>query len=135
LKCAESGKKSKWRSVKPMFGRVAPESLIAVGYAVFVALGTMIYDTVGGYLRQGNEPADIEAGRPRRAIEVALVGFGGLVLLVTAVLHHTGADLAVLAGGYTLCMAAAVFLMADFHPAPRVVPWPDGQDSSRAPTT
>jgi hypothetical protein len=136
LECAEWGKKeSNWRSVKPMFGRVAAESLIAVGYAVFVAFGTIIYDTVVRDSRQGNEPAGIEAGRLRRAIEVALVGFAGLVLLVIATLHHTGADLAILASGFTLCMAAAVFLTAEVHPAPRVVRWREGRDSPRAPTT
>jgi thiamine monophosphate synthase len=121
--------------VKPVLAKVAPESLMAVGYAAFVALGAIAFETSARHSQRGHQPADLEAGRLRRAVEVAMVGFGGLVLMATAALHHTGADLAVLAGGYTICVLTAVFLIADLRPAMPVVRWPEGQERPRAPTT
>jgi hypothetical protein len=116
-----------------MLREVAPQSLMAVGWATFVAFGAVAFDAVARHSQRRQEPADFEAGRLRRAIEVAMVGFGGLVILVSAALNHTGADLAVLAGGFAFSMAVAVFLMADIHTGP--ARWNDGRDSPRAPRT
>jgi hypothetical protein len=117
-----------------MLLEVAPQSLIAVGWAAFVALGAVAFDAVARHSRRRRERADFEAGRRRRAVEVAMVGFGGLVILVSAAINHTGADLAVLGAGFAFSMAVAVFLMGDFHPAP-VIRWNRGRDASRAPTS
>jgi hypothetical protein len=118
-----------------MLGEVAPESLVAVGYVAFVALGAIAFEATARHSRRGHEPADLEAGHLRRAVEVAMVGFGGLVLLASAALNHTGSDLAVLAAGFGLSMAVAVFLMIDLHPAPPVIRWTDTQNQPRTPTT
>jgi hypothetical protein len=118
-----------------MLGKVALESLMAVGYAAFVALGAIAFEAVARQSQRRHEPADVGVGRLRRAVEVAVVGFGGLVILASAVLNHSSADLAVLAAGFAFLMAVAVFLMADIHPAPRDIRWSERRDSPRVPTT
>jgi hypothetical protein len=118
-----------------MLGKVAPESLMAVGYAAFVALGALAFEATARYSQRGDEPAVAEAGRLRRAVEVAMVGFSGLVLLTSAALNHTAADLAVLAAGFGFAMAVAVYLMTDIRPAVPVVHWTEGRDPPRVPTT
>jgi hypothetical protein len=116
-----------------MLGRVAPETLVAVAYAAFVALAAVAVDIVARHSRRQRVslPADAETGRLRRHVEAALVGFGGLVVLASAALHHTAADLAVLAASFAFSMAVATYLMADLRAGTRLSldsPLPDGVD-------
>jgi hypothetical protein len=119
--------------VKPVLGKVAPESLMALGYAAFVALGAIAFEATARHSQRGHEPVD--AGHLRRAVEVAMVGFGGLVLLTSAALNHTAGDLAVLAAGFGFSMAVAVYLMIELHPDPPVVSWTEAPDPPRVPRT
>jgi hypothetical protein len=67
-----------------------------------------------------------EAGRFHRAIAVAIVCFGILVIGAGAALHHEPADLAVLGAALLLTTAVAVYLLADLRSAPSGFPWPEG---------
>lgn len=74
-----------------------------------------------------------EAGRFHRAIAVAIVCFGILVIGAGAALHHGAADLAVLGAALLLSTAVGLYLLADFRSAPSGFPWPDGERSGPAP--
>jgi hypothetical protein len=104
-----------------------------VSYAAFVALAAVAVDMVARHARRQRVsiPGDAERARLRRHVEAALVGFGGLVVLASAALHHTGADLAVLAASFAFSMVVATYLMADFRTGTRLSldsPRPDRDD-------
>ncbi len=75
-----------------------------------------------------------EAGRFHRAIAVAMVGFGMLVICAGFALHHDAADLAVLGAALLVSAAVGIYLLADFRSAPSGFPWPEGERSGSAPS-
>jgi hypothetical protein len=75
-----------------------------------------------------------EAGRFHRAIAVAMVGFGSLVISAGAVLHHSAGDLAVLGAALLICSAIALYLLADLRSTSSGFPWAEGERSGAAPT-
>jgi hypothetical protein len=90
-----------------MFAEVAPETLGAVAYAGFAALAAVALDAAARHAHRRMEVID--------AIAVAMVGFGGLVILVVSVLNHSGADLLVSSAGFVLSMVVATYLASDFR--------------------
>lgn len=74
-----------------------------------------------------------EAGRFHRAIAVAMVGFGMLVICAGIALHHGAADLAALGGALLVSTLVGLYLLADLRSAPAGFPWPEGQRTGSAP--
>jgi hypothetical protein len=68
-----------------------------------------------------------EAGRFHRAIAVAMVGFGILVIGAGAALNHTAADIAVLAATLLVCAAIGLRLLSGLRATASGFPWPEGQ--------
>jgi hypothetical protein len=75
-----------------------------------------------------------EAGHFHRAIAIAIVCFGILVIGAGAALHHAAGDLAVLGGALLACTVAALYLVADLRSAPSGFPWPETELSGPVPT-
>jgi len=75
-----------------------------------------------------------EAGRFHRAIAVAIVCFGTLVIGAGVALHHSAADLAVLGSALLVSTAVGLHLLADFRSAPSGFPWPEDDRSGPVPT-
>lgn len=74
-----------------------------------------------------------EAGRFHRAIAVAIVGFGILVIGAGAALNHGAADLAVLGGALLASTIVGLYLISDLRSAPSGFPWVEGERSGFAP--
>ena len=74
-----------------------------------------------------------EAGRFHRGIAIAMVGFGGLVIVAGAALHHGAGDLAALGAALLICAAVGLYLFADLRSTPSGFPWPEGERSGPAP--
>ncbi len=75
-----------------------------------------------------------EAGRFHRAIAVAMVGFGMLVVCAGIALHHGTADLALLGGGLVVSALVGLYLLADLRSTPSGFPWAEHQRSGSAPS-
>jgi hypothetical protein len=75
-----------------------------------------------------------EAGRFHRGIAAAMVGFGSLVIVAGAFLHHEAGDVAVLAAALLICAMIGLHLLVGLRSSPSGFPWPDGARSGAAPT-
>jgi hypothetical protein len=75
-----------------------------------------------------------EAGRFHRVIAIAVVGFGILVILAGAALHHASADMALLGAALLVNTIVGLYLWADLRSAPSGFPWIEGEHSGAAPS-
>jgi hypothetical protein len=66
-----------------------------------------------------------EAGRFHRAIAIAMVAFGMLVVLAGVALHHEPGDVAVLGTALLIGAAVGLYLLADLRSTPSGFPWPE----------